>query len=105
MKKTVIVDRRGAKEIKKFPSIVQNKFRAVFAILESSGRIEEPVGKKLEGNNNLFEIRIKFRGQWRALYAYIAGDAIIILSAFIKKTQRTPPAEIEKAKKRLNEYK
>lgn len=41
----------------------------------------------------------------RFMYAYITGSKIIILSHFIKKTNKTPKAEIEKAKKRLEEYK
>ena len=41
----------------------------------------------------------------RFMYAYITGNKIIILSHFIKKTNKTPKAEIEKAKKRLEEYK
>lgn len=41
----------------------------------------------------------------RFMYAYITGNKIIILSHFIKKTNKTPKAEIEKEKKRLKEYK
>lgn len=41
----------------------------------------------------------------RFMYAYITGNKIIILSHFIKKTNKTPKAEIGKAKKRLEEYK
>lgn len=41
----------------------------------------------------------------RFMYAYITGNKIIILSHFIKKTNKTPKSEIEKAKKRLEEYK
>lgn len=41
----------------------------------------------------------------RKIVAYITGNKIVILSHFIKKTNKTPKAEIEKAKKRLEEYK
>ena len=105
MKKIIIVDRRSVKEINNFPREVQLKFKAIFIILENEGKLEEPDAKKLIGNIGLFEIRIKHRGQWRAIYAYLQDDNIIILSAFAKKTQKTPTLELDKAKKRLFEYK
>lgn len=41
----------------------------------------------------------------RFMYAYITNKKIIILSYFTKKTNKTPRKEIDKAKKRLKEYK
>lgn len=41
----------------------------------------------------------------RFMYAYITGNKIIILSHFMKKTSKTPRIEIDKAKRRLEEYK
>lgn len=105
MKKIIIVDKRSAKEINNFPREVQLKFRAMFIVLGNEGRLEEPDGKKLVGAAGLFEIRIKHQGQWRAIYAYVQDDNIIILSAFAKKTQKTPTSELDKAKKRLFDYK
>ncbi|SRR6266404_4661776 len=105
VKKVVLLDKHAEKEIKRFTRQVQLKFQALFEILEQDGKLEEPFGKKLSGNENLFEIRVKHQGQWRAIYAYIHIQSIIILSAFGKKTQKTPKEELEKAKKRLAEYK
>ena len=104
MKKTVLVDRRAGKELMKFSRTVQLKFRALFEILEQKGTLEEPFAKKLTGSKNLFEIRIKDRGQWRALYGYIGSNLIVILSAFYKKTKKTPLSELKKAKKRRKSY-
>ena len=39
------------------------------------------------------------------MYAYMTGNKIIILSHFMKKTNKTPKIEIEKARKRLDDYK
>lgn len=105
VEKNIVVDERAKREITKFPRIVQIKFRALFRVLEIYGFIEEPFGKKLAGQSNLFEIRIKYQGQWRALYAYIGKKFIVILTGFKKKTQKTPFSEIQKAKNRLSEYK
>ena len=103
MRKTVKIIKQADKEIKKFSQDVQTKARAVFDVLERDGKLIEPYGKKL--NHDLFEIRIKHKGQWRVLYSYFDKNIIIVLSAFHKKTQQTPIKEINKAKKRLKGYK
>lgn len=61
-----------------------------------------PFAKKLD--SILFEIRIKQDGQWRAIYAYALKSEIIILSAFLKKAQKTPKKELTKALKRFKNY-
>ena len=49
------------------------------------------------------EIRVSYRGQWRMIYVATLGDAVYVLHAFHKKTQRTAKADIEIAKQRLKE--
>jgi len=104
VKKSVFVDKRAVRELSAFPRSVQIKFQALFEILEEKGKLEEPFGKKLSGTH-LFEIRVRYQGQWRAIYAYIGMDKIVILCAFSKKTQKTPESELEKAIKRSIQYK
>lgn len=104
MKQTVFVDKRAGRELAKFSRQVQFRFQALFELLAKDGKLEEPFAKKLVGVRNLFEIRVKHNGQWRALYAYIEGNVVVILSAFAKKTQKTPLIELEKATKRMQEY-
>ncbi len=54
--------------------------------------------------NGLFEIRAKGReGIGRAFFCTIVGDEIVILHAFIKKSDRTPRNELEMARTRLKE--
>lgn len=100
MKKTVRVDKRAYKELRKFPPEVYRKFTALFDLLEDNGKLEEPFAKKLKGEK-LFEIRVRHQGQWRAVYSYLSGDFIIVLCAFKKKAQKTPLEQISKAHKRL----
>jgi phage-related protein len=102
--KKVIYDARASKEINKFPKKVRIKIRAYVDILKETGELREPYAKKLKSKNNLYEIRIKYRGAWRIFYAYLGQIEIIILSGFHKKTQKTPLKEINRAIKRLNEY-
>lgn len=41
----------------------------------------------------------------RILYSFFDGDSFILLSSFKKTTRKTPTREIDKAKRRLKEYK
>lgn len=103
-KKTVRIDRRATKEYRNLPEDVQPKFRVLFERLEEDGVLMEPNAKKLSGSRSLFELRVKHRGQWRAIYAYVIEDTIVVLSFFSKKRQTTPRIELEKAKNRLQDY-
>ena len=54
----------------------------------------------------LFEVRAKGReGTGRAFYCTVIGQRIVILHAFIKKTEQTPARELEIARTRLREVK
>ena len=54
----------------------------------------------------LFEIRVKGKeGIGRAFFCTIADQRIIILHAFIKKSQKTPKKELEIARKRMRDVK
>ena len=52
----------------------------------------------------LFEVRAKGKeGIGRALFCTTAGQTMMILHAFIKKTQKTPQRDLELARRRLRE--
>jgi len=52
----------------------------------------------------LFEIRAKGKeGIGRSFFAIAVNDEIVILHSFIKKSQKTPKKELDKARKRLKE--
>ena len=54
--------------------------------------------------DGLFEIRAKGKeGIGRSLFALVIEDEIVILHSFIKKSQKTPKKELDKARKRLKE--
>lgn len=56
--------------------------------------------------DGLFEIRAKGKeGIGRSLFCTVVGRKVVILNSFIKKTQKTPPREIEKARARMKEVK
>ncbi len=49
------------------------------------------------------EIRIHEDGEFRVIYVAQFAEAIYVLHAFQKKTQKTPKKEIDLAKKRLKQ--
>jgi phage-related protein len=50
------------------------------------------------------ELRVQGnRGAYRAFYYTQSDEGILVFHAFAKKTQRTPPAEIQLGRKRLKE--
>lgn len=60
----------------------------------------EPLG------DGLFELRLKgAEGIGRVFFCTLIGRRIVMLHAFIKKTQKTPPKELELARRRLKELK
>ena len=53
---------------------------------------------------NVSELRVKGEdGIFRVFYFTATAKGVLVFHAFAKKTQRTPPLEIELAKKRLQE--
>ena len=65
--------------------------------------IKENISKHLE--DGIFELRISLTNKIaRSLYFYQKGAKIIITHGFIKKTQKTPRKEIEKAKELRKSY-
>jgi phage-related protein len=65
-------------------------------------RMREPHVKHLDGR--LWEMRMTGRdGISRAIYVVAAGRRVVVVRAFIKKTQKTPRSELELARRRAKE--
>lgn len=76
--------------------------RSVELLMEIGPQIGMPHSRALGGG--LFELRPHAReGAGRALHCYLSGRRVVILHAFVKKTPRTPPAELALARRRLRE--
>ena len=73
-------------------------------LLQDNGyRLCEPYSKALE--NGIFELRIKQGNNIsRIMYFFYVDQHIILTNGFIKKTQKTPRSEIEKAKNYRADY-
>lgn len=56
--------------------------------------------------DGLFEMRLKAgEGIARVFYCTMIGKKIMVLHQFIKKTDKTPPRELETARRRMKEVK
>jgi phage-related protein len=57
------------------------------------------------GYDGLFEVKIEFQSNiYRIFCCFDEGRLIVLFNGFQKKTQKTPPNEIEKAMKLKKEY-
>ena len=72
--------------------------RAINIIKLSGATTREPYSKHLD--DGIFEVRAQVGSNIsRVLYFFFAGRQFILTHGFVKKTQKTPPAEIEKSEK------
>lgn len=94
--------------IKDFLNSLDVKMRAkmygLIGILKEKGnQLREPYSKHLD--DGIFELRCKVGSNiTRVLYFFYYKGQIVHTNGFVKKTQKTPPEEIELAKKRRSDY-
>jgi len=90
-------------EIESWPvDVLANYARLVELLGEHGPSLRLPHSRAL--GNRLFELRPNGRsGIGRAFYCFLVGRRIVVLHAFIKKTQQTPASDLELARKRLQE--
>lgn len=83
---------------------MQAKAIATIDILSEFGnQLREPYSKSV--GDGLFELRIKFSSDiTRIFYFFVVDNKIILTNGFVKKTMKTPTAEIELARKYKKDY-
>ena len=101
-------DKNGDSQIRDFVKSLDPKMRAkvlrlVSMISENGPELREPYSKHLDGG--IFELRAKVGSDiTRVLYFFFIGRRVVVTNGFIKKTQKTPKSEIDKAKSFRKEY-
>jgi phage-related protein len=91
-------------EIDALPKDMRAKLVRLSALIEQSGLQALPRGSVKHLEDKLWELRITGRdGISRAIYVTAAVRRVVILRVFIKKTQQTPPRELEIARQRAKE--
>jgi phage-related protein len=102
------IDERGESPVEEFllGLDVRTRARLVWAFEQVRIRnlnAREPLVKHLD--RELWEVRQSSRGNiYRVIYLFFRGRRIVLLHGFQKKTQRTPPREIELAARRRNSF-
>jgi phage-related protein len=90
-------------EIESWPDgILADYARMVELLMEFWPNLRMPHSRAMGGG--LFELKPRGReGIGRAFYCFVVGQRVVILHAFIKKTQETPEQELKFAWKRMKE--
>ena len=101
--KITFLNQKVEAETLAFPAGILANFLHILEMIEDFGpALGKPHTAPLGAG--LFEIRAKGReGIGRALFCTVKGQEIVILHSFIKKTQRTPKKELEKARRKMKE--
>ena len=77
-------------------------------LLEKHGtNLREPYTKPLKGDKykNLFELRVKFSSDISRIFCFtFKNNTFVLLNGFLKKTEKTPKRELEKAIKYKEDY-
>ncbi len=97
-------NKKVEKELEQWPNGIKTKFTWIVDLIEEFGPEEigmphiKPFGK------GLFEIRAKgLEGLGRAFFCIEKGRVVLVVSSFIKKSQKTPADEILLTRKRIAE--
>jgi len=90
-------------ELESWPvGILADYARLIDLLIEFGPSLRMPHSRAMGGG--IFELRPRGReGIGRAFYCFVIGQKVIILHAFVKKTQETPEHELKIARKRMKE--
>jgi phage-related protein len=93
-------------ELAELPADMRARLVRISELIESVGlpNVKEPHVRHIRGQ--LWEIRLKGKaGIARPLYVTTKAQRVVIVRAFIKKTEKTPTGEIDLALQRAKELK
>ena len=90
-------------EIESWPvDVLADYAHIVELLIEYGPDLKLPHSKAF--GSGLFDLRPRGKsGIGRAFYCFVTGRRVVILHAFIKKSQQTPDRELKLARKRLKE--
>ncbi len=84
---------------------VKRKFNFTLKLIATLERVPAKFFKHIEGETNLYEVRIEAESNiYRVFSFFDEGRLIILLNGFQKKSQKTPGREIELANRLKKEY-
>ena len=94
---------RVLNEVQSWPvDVLADYARLIELLTEHGPSLRMPHSRAF--GDGLFEVRPRGRsGIGRAFYCFLLGKRVVVLHAFIKKTQQTPDKELNLARKRFKE--
>ena len=82
-----------------------SKIYQTFVYIMILEQVPEKYLKAITTVKGLYEVRVEESGNIYRIFCYMdEGNLVILFNGFHKKTQKTPPGEIERAKRIMNEY-
>jgi phage-related protein len=99
------IHKKVEREIRALDVFTRAEVAELFTLLSKGESLGLPISRPMPTiAHGAHELRIKnAQGQYRIFYFVKFRDAILVFHFFKKKTQETPRAEIETAKRRLGE--
>ena len=107
MKLFCMIQKMGTARCKNYdslePKLLAKTLRSIDLLEKNGPLLREPYSKSLE--DGIFELRTKQGSNiTRVLYFFFIGKKVILTNGFVKKSQKTPKAEKELAKKYKVDY-
>lgn len=91
--------------MKSQPLKVQDKIFKIIEAIETLERVPVNYLKAIEGTKGLYEARIGLASNiWRVFCFFDEGRLVVLLNGFVKKSQKTPKEEIQKALLLMQQY-
>jgi phage-related protein len=83
--------------IDSLPGKVAQKIVWVLKLLEDLEIVPSSYFKKLVGTEEIWECRIQFGSNTYRIFCFFIDSSVILTHGFVKKSQKTPAGEIERA--------
>jgi phage-related protein len=101
----IILHPKAREAIRRFPKEVRVRLGRGLFRLQMGEQLGMPNSRPMPGvAAGVSELRVKAEdGSFRAFYYAASLRGVLVFHAFVKKTRRTPPLEIELARRRLKE--
>lgn len=104
MSKEVVYFEQAKKDLKKFPRTARTRMAGLLDMVKEGLELAPKDFKYMPSvGKGVYELRVRLSTQYRVFYVSKFDDAIYVLHAFSKKTQKTSKKDIELGVKRYKE--
>lgn len=87
------------------PRKTQDKIFKAIEVIETIPRVPSHILKSVRGTKGLYEIRVRLGSDiWRIFCFFEDAKLVVLLTGFVKKNQKTPKIEINRAVRLMELY-